>query len=234
VLIAVLAALALAAPADTGKHVFLTVGAGLISTSGNTEFTTFDVGNKLVIVAGPWKFTQTAGLTYAKNDDSLTAELWRGSLRGERSVSSRIGLYGLVELDRNVFAGIRSRVSPSLGVSALAAAAERDTLRLELGAGYVTEKAVPPGLDRSYGGGRFAGIYRHRFGAKSIIDQTVEYFPNFKTSADYRIASFTSISAPITSGIALKATYLIHTEGVPQPGFKKTDRTLSMGIQLTL
>jgi hypothetical protein len=233
-LLAVIAALATATPADTGKHFFLTVGAGLISTSGNTEFTTFDVSNKLVLLAGAWKFTQTAGLTYSKSDTLLTAELWRGSLRGERAISSRVGMFALVEADRNTFAGIRSRVSPSFGVSALAAAATRDTLRLEFGAGYVSERAVPPGLDRSYAAGRVSAIYRHRLGEKSLIDETLDYLPNFKTSSDYRIASLTSISAPITAGIALKATYLIRTEGLPQPGFKKTDRTLSMGIQVTL
>jgi putative salt-induced outer membrane protein YdiY len=234
VLTALITTLALAATPDTGKHVFFTGDAGVVATSGNTSVTSIDVGNKLVIASAGWKFTEAAGLTYAKTHDSVTAELWHGVLRGDRTVARHIALYVLTEFERNTFAGIRSRMSPSFGVSALAIATPRDTLRTELGGGYTVETAVPPGLDRRYAAGRIAAVFHHQLGQKSAFDEAVEYLPNFQTSADYRITSATSVTAPLATGIAMKAAYLIRYEGLPQPGFVKTDRTLTMGIQVTL
>ncbi len=231
---ALIATVALAAAPDTGKHVFFTGDAGLVSTTGNTNVTSINLGDKLVIASGKWKFTETAGLTYAKNQDSVTAELWHGSLRGDRDLSKRVGLYLLAEFDRNTFAGISSRYAPSFGLSALALATPNDTLRTEVGGGYTVEKAIAPGTDRSYGAGRVAAIYHHQLGRKSAFDEALEYLPNFQTSADYRILSATSVTAPLTTGVAMKAAYLIKYEGLPQPGFVKTDRTLTMGIQVTL
>jgi putative salt-induced outer membrane protein len=231
---ALITTLALAAAPDTGKHVFFTGDAGLVSTSGNTSVTSIDVGDKLVIASGNWKFTQTAGLTYAKTEDSVTAELWHGSLRGDRDLSKHVGLYLLTEFDRNTFAGISSRFAPSFGFSALVLATPTDTLRTEVGGGYTIEKAVAPGEDRNYAAGRVAAIYHHQLGRKSAFDEALEYLPNFQTGADYRITSATSITAPLTTGVAMKAAYLIKFEGLPQPGFVKTDRTLTMGIQVTL
>ncbi|MGH7594018.1 MAG: DUF481 domain-containing protein, partial [Gemmatimonadales bacterium] len=98
---AVFALLTLAVVPDTGKHVFFTGDAGLIATKGNTEITSVDVANKLIVVGGAWKFTQTAGVTYARNHDSVTAELWRGDLRGERGLALRINVYLLTAVERN-------------------------------------------------------------------------------------------------------------------------------------
>ncbi|MGH7523247.1 MAG: DUF481 domain-containing protein [Gemmatimonadales bacterium] len=229
-----LAALSVSAAPDTGKHVFFTGNAGLITTKGNAEITSVDVGDKFIVTSGPWKFTQTAGVTYARNHDSVTAELWRGDVRGDRAIGGRASLYGAAEFERNTFAGIRLRSAQTLGLSVIAEASAHDTLRAEVGGGYSEEKAVPPGADRNYAAGRAAIVYHRSLGPKASVDQTVEYLPNFKTSQDYRINSETAITAPISRAIAMKASYVIRYEGLPQPGFENTDTILVTGVQITL
>jgi len=230
---ALLAALTILSPADTTKHIFFTGDAGIINASGNTEFTSISAGDKLTLLHHGWKFTQTFGVTYAKAHDSITTEQWQGSVRGDRSLTPHVGLFLLTELGRNVFAGVRSRVSPSFGVTAIAAEGPRDTLRLEAGGGYTWQHGIPPDTNRAYAAGRAAAIYRHRLGPKAAFDQLFEYYPNFSVGADFRINSESAISAPITTGIALKAAYIVHFEGLPSPGFKKTDRILTTGVQVT-
>jgi putative salt-induced outer membrane protein YdiY len=230
-MLALLAALATAP--DTTKHVFFTGDLGLVNASGNTELTTFSGGDKFVLLGGAWKFTQTFGVTYAKTRDSVTTELWQGSLRGDRDLSKRISLFVLTDFQRNTFAGLRSRVSPSFGVSAIVIQAKRDTLHVEAGGGYTSQSAVAPDTNRSYPSGRFAAIYHHQLSAKASFDETFEYLPNFQFGRDYRLNNEAAITAPITTGIAMKASYVIHYEGVPEPGFKTTDRILTTGIQVT-
>jgi putative salt-induced outer membrane protein len=224
---------ALVTAPDTGKHVFFTGDAGLVNTSGNTELTSISVGNKFILIGGGWKFTQTFAVTYARTQDSVTTELWQGSLRGDRSLAPRVSLFILADLQRNVFAGIRSRIAPSFGISAMAVASKRDTLRFEAGGGYTFQRAVLPDTNRDYPAGRVAAVYHHQLTAKAAIDESFEFLPNFNASRDYRINSETSVTAPITSGIAMKASYVIHYEGLPEQGFKKTDRILNTGIQVT-
>ena len=232
-LLPILVIAALATAPDTGKHVFFSGDAGLVNTSGNTDLTSVSVGNKLVLINGAWKFTQTFGVTYAKAQGSVTTELWQGSVRGDRSLAPRVALFVLTDLQRNVFAGIRSRIAPSFGLSAMAVASKRDTLRFEAGGGYTFQRGVLPDTNRDYPSGRLAAVYHHQLTAKAAIDEAFEFLPNFSSSADYRINSETSVTAPITSGIAMKASYVVHYEGLPEAGFKKTDRILSTGIQVT-
>jgi putative salt-induced outer membrane protein YdiY len=139
----------------------------------------------------------------------------------------------VTDAERNTFAGVRSRVTPSFGLSGTVLAAPRDTLRLELGAGYTWQAAVPPGTDRNYAAGRAALLYRLHVGPRATMEQALEFLPNFKVGRDYRIASETTVAAPITRGIAMKASYVVRYEGVPEPGFKKTDRILVTGVQVT-
>lgn len=220
-------------PADTGKHVFFTGDLGLVNISGNTDQTTGSAGNKLILISGGWKFTQTFAVTYARTNDSVTTEQWQAGVRGDRDLSKRLTLFVLTDFQRNTFAGLRSRLSPSFGLSAMAIAAPRDTLRLEAGGGYTFQRAVPPDSGRNFPAGRFAAIYHHQLSAKASFEEAVEFLPNFDVSADYRINSETAITAPITAGIAMKASYVVHYEGLPEPGFKKTDRILTTGIQVT-
>src|SRR5690606_39613567 len=64
------------------------------------------------------------------------------------------------------------------------------------------------------------------------FSQTLELLPNFKASDDLRINSETSLSAPIAAGISMKASYTIRHDGLPEPGFEKTDRIFTTGVQI--
>ena len=218
---------------DTVKHVFFTGDAALVSATGNSDLKSLNLGDKLVFTRAGWKFTQTFSLTYARSQDSVTANILRGSVRADRSVSARVGLFLLTDLERNTFAGIRSRVAPSFGLTALAVATTRDTLRFEVGGGFTFQSAVPPDTNRRFPAGRLGAVFHHQLSGKSAFDQVLEYLPNFSVGRDERINSETSITAPITTGIALKASYVIHYEGLPEPGFKTTDRILTTGVQVT-
>ena len=55
---------------------------------------------------------------------------------------------------------------------------------------------------------------------------------NLEQSEDARINSETSVVAPISQAIAMKAAYLIRFDYLPEPGFEKTDRIFTTGIQI--
>lgn len=224
-----LAAIALA-PADT---ITLKADLGFVNTSGNSEVTSVNAGNTLTLTGGAWGVTQAFGMIYGKTDGETSTSQYRASLRGERAIAARLELFVLTEFDRNTFAGVSSRYTQSAGVAIAVVEGERDQLDLELGAGYTWQNAVRSAPDREFSAGRAAARYRRALGEKAELVQLLEFLPNFKESEDRRINSETSLSAPIAAGIAMKASYVIRHDGLPEPGFEKTDRILTTGIQVT-
>ncbi len=219
--------------ADTGKKVSFTGDAGLVNASGNSNITTLNVADKLGVRLGKWSIAQGFSYTYATTNDTVSASVWHAALRGDRAVSSRAAVYVLTEYDRNRFAGIASRISPSVGVSILALADGADSLRAEAGVGYTWQQSFAPDSARRYASGRLAVSYHRRIGAHAAFEQEVEFLPDFEDQRDYRINSQTAVIAPITTGIGLKASYVIHYDGVPEAGYKHTDRILTTGVQVT-
>jgi putative salt-induced outer membrane protein len=225
-----LAATLAAAPIDT---VTFTGDAGLVSTSGNTDLTTINVGTKVGLTTGAWGVSQTFGVIYGTKDGETNTSLWRAALRGDRELSARVGLYVLSEFDRNSFAGIKSRFGQAVGLSAKLIASERTTVTGEAGAGYVWQRGTDALADEDFASGRAALGLEQRLGEKAIFSQSVELLPNFQDSEDLRVNAETAITAPISAGISMKAAYLIRHDGLPQPGFVKTDRILTTGVQVT-
>ncbi|MGH7583980.1 MAG: DUF481 domain-containing protein [Gemmatimonadales bacterium] len=239
-LLAAIAAVMLAA-ADTGmKNVAFTGDAGVVSTSGNTRLTTINVGDKLVGHWDGWTVSQVFSVTYGRNDTATTASLWHGALRADRSfappdhsLAARSAVFLLTQYDRNTFAGFRRRISPAVGLALVAFSDSANTLSFEAGAGYTWQTSVAADTNRNYWSGRAAAGYHRRIGRHGGFDQHVEVIPDFLVAQDVRINSETSLTAPITGGIAMKAAYLIHFDGLPEPGYRRTDRILTTGIQVS-
>ena len=118
-------------------------------------------------------------------------------------------------------------------VTALLLESPKDKLRAEAGAGYVWQRGVDPAPDQEFSAGRGALLYERLLGAKSKVTQVLEFLPNFKVGDDLRINSETAITAPIVTGIAMRASYVIRYDGLPEPGFQTTDRILTTGVQVT-
>lgn len=223
--------LAVFAMADTTKTAF-TADAGFVNTAGNTELTTINLGNKFTVASAAWGFVQTFSSVVGRTDGETSTSLWRGSLRGDRSLSPRVSLYVLSEFDRNRFAGISSRYGESAGLALALLRAERTSFDLETGAGYVWQNAVSVGESAQFAAGRVAGIFKQKIGPKAEFSQLLELLPNFKVSDDLRINAESAFTAPIAAGISMKAGYLVRHDGLPEPGFEKTDRIFTTGLQV--
>lgn len=224
-----LAALALL-PADT---ITVKADVGFVNTSGNTAVTSVNAGNSVELVAGGWGVRQEFSMLYGCTDGETSASQYRAALRGDRALATRLGLFLLTEFDRNTFAGVSSRYAQSAGLAIGLVAAAHDQLDLELGGGYTWQQAVGSAPDRAYAAGRAAARYRRALGDRAEFTQSVEFLPNFEDGDDRRLNTETTLSAPLATGIAMKASYQVRYDGRPEPGFRTTDRVLTTGIQVT-
>ncbi len=230
-----LALVALGAPelsAQDDPGIQATIDLGLVSASGNTEVTTFNVGEELVADLGAWGVKQTFGVVYGRTDGEVTASSWRAGLRGDRTIVGRIGVYLLGAFDRNAFAGVSRRFEEGIGIVARVVATDTDRLELE-GGGGVTQQRFTSGESDSFLSARAAATYRRTLGSASHLQVGTEFLPNLENADDLRINTITELVAPISQQIATKLTYSMRFDREPAEGFGRTDRIFTAGLQIT-
>lgn len=229
----------LVAQDETPRRAELTADLGYVNTSGNTSVTTFNLGNKLLVRAGTVLLTQTSAFIYGRTSGEETANNQALRIRADQPIGPRLAVYGFGGYDRNKFGGVARRLDQNVGLTYDVLQATRDSLGFEAGVGLVQESlyAAEGGSLRTsnnYSAGRAAANYKHSFTETSYFQQTVEYLPDLETSSAYRLNSESSVVAPISTHIGLKASALIrYNNAPPLPEFRKTDRLISAGLQLT-
>ena len=215
------------------KKIEFTGDLSLVAATGNSELTTLGAAEKLVYHADArWMFTQSAKAIYGTDEGGVSAENYAAGLRADLAFAPRAGAYARFVFDRDVFSGIASRYETSAGLIAKVVDAAKDKLQFEAGLGWISQR---PTVDasRQFLSGRAAAGYRHDFSGASYFEQKVDLIPNLEESEDLRVISLTSLVAPISAHIGLKATYQVKYDGMPEPTFVETDTELRTGIQIT-
>jgi putative salt-induced outer membrane protein YdiY len=108
----------------------------------------------------------------------------------------------------------------------------RDTLGVETALTAQRERSTA-NVEQSFAAARTAASFKHLFGPAAFVTQTLEWTANLETSDDQRVNSETALTAPLSRQIALRVSYLIRFDNLPEPGFEKTDRILTTGVQIS-
>jgi putative salt-induced outer membrane protein len=211
---------------------------GFVSVSGNTSVTTLSLGEKWIRRLSRWEFLQDIGAVYGETDGTETSNSWKASIRGDYGLGGNMALYARTAFDRNKFAGVKSRFAEGLGVVAKPITNDKDQLKIE-GGFELTQQDNLDGTSDSFSSLRAATSWKHMFNARAFLFQGLEYLPNLDESEDYRINSETTIIAPLSSRVAMKASYQLRFDNLPSLNaagtapLRKSDRILSTGIQVT-
>jgi putative salt-induced outer membrane protein YdiY len=209
----------------------LTLDAGFVNASGNSDFTSFALGEKLAWRRGRMVLSQTANVLYGETDRTTTTESYDAGGRAEYVLTSRIGAFALLTYQRDPFAGVASRWGGGPGVAVALVRAARDTLGIETAITRQRERSIA-GARKSFGATRTAANFKHLFGASAFFTQTLVWIANLDTMDDQRLTSETALTAPLSRQIALRVSYLMRHDNLPEPGFERTDRILTTGVQV--
>ena len=205
---------------------------GLVNASGNTRLATINVGDKIVLKARSWTITQQGAYIYGKTNGVSSANLLKAALRADKMFIERVGFFLGSAFERNRFGGFTSHTDQIAGISALAFAQARDTLRLDGGGVHTNEKRVD-GETKSFPAARAGMAYKHSFGGTSSFQQTGEYVPNLEETEQYRVNTESILTAKLSTHLGVKLAYLLRYDSRPATGFGKSDRILTTGLQVT-
>lgn len=217
--------------ADTTKLAF---GLGLVTTGGNTNVTTFNFGNSFAYIAQPWVLSEAASMIYGSTHDTVNNDQYHLLLRADHGLHDGISAYLYGAFDRDRFAGIVSRYQEALGVAWKAVEQPMNLLTLEAGAVQTQQRDVGSGTSASFTAARTAVTYKHSFNKTAYAQEAVEVLPDLQHSKNLRINSETDLVAPLSTLFSIKVSYVIRFDNLPPPGFEKTDRILTTGLQITL
>jgi putative salt-induced outer membrane protein len=226
-----LAAVALLGLCRAASAQQLTLDLGFVNASGNANFTSLNLGEKLSDKIGRVVLTQNAKVLYGRTDGATTTESYDAGARAQYGLTKRIGAYALLAFQRDPFAGLASRWLGGPGVAVALVQSAHDTLSVESGITSTHERNTAD-VTRSFAATRTAANFKHLFAGKSFLTEAVEWFANLKTSDDQRINSETALTAPLSRQIGLRVSYLLRFRNLPEPGFKKTDRIVTTGVQV--
>jgi putative salt-induced outer membrane protein len=219
------------ARAQDTDSVRVTTDLGWVDATGNTDVTTFNLGEELLAAVGVWGFKQTFGVVYGRTEGETSASLWRATARADRTLAGRFGIYAIGAFDRNRFAGISRRFEEGAGVVVKAVQSDANLLELEAGGGLTQQRSVTD-ESTSFASARAAATYRRSFSEASHAQLTVEVLPNLEESDDLRTNAGAELVAPLSQRIAMKLSYMLRYDNLPEPGFKKSDRVFTAGLQI--
>lgn len=207
---------------------------GLVQTSGNSDLLTLNVGEELAWLSGAVALRQAFTTVYGRSEGQTNASSWRASVRGDYRFSTALAAFARAGFDRDRFAGISRRFEEGVGLALVALDRARDRLELELGTDLV-QQGTTVGVSDGFVSGRSVARYRHDFGARgTYVQQSVEFLPNLEALEDFRLNSESVVVAPLSRRFALKVSYVVRLDNLPEPGFASTDRMLTSALQITL
>lgn len=229
-----LAPAALAAQDPPKKPVAATANVSFVDAAGNTDVTTLSGDQRLEYapLESGWTFTEFASVVYGRTEGETSANALKAGVRADRAITARLSAFGGASYERNRFAGIARRFEEIAGLAYKVLDLPRDRLTAEAGASFNQQRNLD-GIDDNFVAARMAGGYRHLFTEHAWIQQQLELLQNLEVNEDTRINSETSLIAPLSARFAVKVAYTVRFDNLPEPGFEKTDRILSSGLQVT-
>ena len=209
-----------------------TVDLGYVDASGNTSTRTFSLGENFKWKTSP-RFTiiQQLRSSYGEARDSVIAKLLDADINGDYRLFNNVGLTAGVGYDKNRFAGIKSRTEESVGLSWQGITTRGDSLRV-IGGVLWTQQDNTLNVKDDFIAAKAAMWLRTPVGKYAYFVENLETIPNLDTTEDWRLNSESSLVAAFSNRLALKLTYLVRFDNLPEPGFRDTDRLVTAGIQV--
>lgn len=209
----------------------------LLTRGNNKDFSfSFDTDQNLRLDRN--KLNLKGSIIYSSSNNQKKSEIYYSHLKYDREIGSRAYLLGLVRAERNKLAGYNFRFALSAGAGYTWIKREKIEISSEGAFGWSSENSsekivqefiddVPSFTERSFSESFLSTIISSKLVYNISAFAQVVYeeilFLNLEDFEDYRLNSYSSISASISRNFALKTSIQIVYERKPVPGHKNTD-----------
>jgi putative salt-induced outer membrane protein len=200
---------------------------GFLSTSGNTDTTTYKTAFEVAYERNKWKHELRGGANGTEDSDVSTAESYQAAWKSDYNFTETDYLFGLINWNKDRFSGVTQQLSTTLGYGRRVLDTPSHILNLEIGGGYrdaelsdlTTEKGaiVRGGLD-----------YTWLFSETSGFNQKLA----IETGSDNTyIESISELRAKLVGDLAIVLSYTIRDNSDVPAGNVNTDKLTAVSVE---
>lgn len=200
---------------------------GYLSTSGNTDTTSFNTKFGVGYVRNKWKHSISAAANGVDESDQTTAESYKAGWKSEYNFTAHDFLFGTVDWRKDRFSGVDQQISEAIGYGRRLIDTPSHLLSAGLGAGH--RKA-----DLADGTSESGVIGRANIDYNWIFSETAGFEQNIVVesgSDNTYIESVSAIRARLLGDFALVVAYTIKQNSDVPLGSEKTDRLSSISVE---
>ena len=233
----------------------VTLGAGLISLTGNASTFTFSGLASAQRKTERWIYAFRAFSSYGRSrppelegEDALSqvVALNAGAeLRGDRRFTQVISGYVQVGAETDHVKSVESRSFGESGLGVLwwddkSPEGRQSYLRTDAAFRYAYEtrfQYYPTRLDLEdvdLGGPRFGVVFRYGLNERVLFKEDVEVLISVIGDSRVLVNSQTQLSVGLTEALSLGASFLVKTDSAPPPGKVSTDTALALNLEVKL
>ncbi|MBP1606755.1 MAG: putative salt-induced outer membrane protein YdiY [Acidobacteria bacterium] len=200
-----------------------------VSTTGNTETSSFGIGGNVIYRPDLWVFRWGAGFVRNETDEVVSAESLAFLFRADRTFTDRLTGFGEYDYYRNEFSGIEQRHTLSGGLSYLLLGDDRQKLRADAGLGYTNEQRTT-GDDISTALALTGVSYTLKISETAEFTDDLRFDWLFDSADNWRFGNIAAITAKLTDLFSLKLSNTWRYANLPPPGFEATDTITSVAL----
>lgn len=201
-----------------------------VSTTGNTDTTSFGLDFSFVRRPTPWGFEAYGLFNRAEDAGDLTAERYLAGVRGSRAQGDRWSVFAGLSGEKNEFAGFDMRTLLETGATYKAVDDGKFFLSFDGGLTYTDEDRIAPEPDESFMGGLAAMHFGWTISETAKLTEDLTYYPNFDVSSDWRMKSITALDASLTDLFGLRLSYEYRFRNEPIGDNDDTDTTTKASL----
>lgn len=201
---------------------------GYLSTSGNTETTSYNTSLAIAYAVNQWTHAFAAAANGADESDTTTAEAYQASGKSTYDFSEHNYLFGTIDWRRDRFSGVDLKLSESVGYGRRLIDRSAHLLSAEIGVGHRSSELS----DNSSESGVIGTLgldYKWTFSETSNFQQAV----SIESGSDNTyLETVSAVRARLLGDFAIVLSYTIrHNTDVPL-GNEKTDTFTAISLEL--
>ena len=202
-------------------------GAGLLTTSGNSETESLNGSFLLEYLAKPWKNTFTATGINNGDEEGRTAERYSVGNKTDYDFTENDYLFLALEWEKDLFGGIRERTSQAIGYGRHILTGPTHILDAEIGGGLRQTEEQDTGIEEEEAIARLSGKYQWIISDTSAFSQTVKV-EHGSSNTFYETISGLKLS--IIGNLFANITFTTRTNSDVPPDTKKTDTETAISL----
>jgi putative salt-induced outer membrane protein len=203
------------------------VSLGYLSTSGNTETTSYNTKLRVGYVSDGWEHSLRAAANGADESEQTTAEAYQAGWKSEYSFTEHDFVFGTVDWRKDRFSGVDEQLTEAIGYGRRLIDTEKHLLSVGVGVGHRSAD-LADGTSESGVIGRGSIDYNWTWNETAGFDQNVIVESG---SDNTYIESVSAVRARLFGDFAVVLSYTIkHNTDVPI-GSENTDRLSAVSIE---